>query len=407
MAKKDAVTQNQPDGFKHVAVLIGSSGSYGRGLLRGVAKYNRERANWSTFFRPQTLIDQGPAWLKDWKGDGILAQVGTDAFADMLAKLGIPVVNLRFNENPGRLPHVGLNHVEVGVIAAQHLLSLGLKQFAFYGSAKGTHAGLDERAKAFAGEIEQAGFNCATFMPTSKSSHNDWEGGQARLAKWLQSLPKPIGLMASNDERGLRVLDACRRVGISVPDDIAVIGVDNDELLCELSIPPLTSVDVNGEYIGFEASAALDTLMSGQNLASHTTLLSPRTIVTRRSTDVIASEDAEVNRVVSFIRQHGGRPLSVVDVLRHVNMSRASLQQRMKRVLGHTIHEEIERVRLSRVKRLLVESDLTIKQLTVQTGFSSVQYMTRVFRAAVGETPAQYRRTRESKIAVDHRPETS
>jgi len=400
LAKKSVVTSDPPGGLRHVAVLIGTSGSYGRGLLRGVAKYNRERANWSTFFRPQTLADQAPSWLKDWKGDGILAQVGTDSFAALLEKLNVPVVNLRFTEQPVRFPHVGLNHVAVAVMAAQHLLSLGLKHFAFFGSAPGANAGLDERARAFASEIKTAGYSCETFTPTSRSSQIDWEGGQAKLSKWLRSLPKPIGLMASNDERGQLVLDACRRSGIVVPDQVAVIGVDNDELLCELSIPPLTSVDVNGDYIGFEAAAALDALMAGQSLSSSSTLLNPRTVVTRRSTDVIASEDPEVNRAVSFIRQHGGRPISVVDVLRHVNMSRASLQQRMKRVLGHTIHEEIEHVRLERVKRLLVESDLTIKQLTLQTGFSSVQYMTRVFRAAVGETPASYRRSRESRLSA-------
>jgi len=394
-------------GFRHVAVLIGPSGSYGRGLLRGVAKFNRERANWSTYFRPRASIEGIPDWLNGWKGDGILAHVSTPQFANLLAKFNVPVVNLRFTQNKTRFPHVGLNHAEVGTIAARHLLSLGLKQFAFYGSAKGINAGLDERARAFATEIKNAGFTCETFTPTSKSLQVDWEGSQLRLSNWLQSLPKPIGLMASNDERGLLILNVCRQMGVAVPDQIAVVGVDNDELLCELSIPPLTSVDVNGEHIGYEASAALDELMSGRELTSHSTLISPRSLVTRRSTDVIASEDPEVNRAVSFIRQRSGRPTNVIDVLRHVNISRSSLQQRMKRILGHTIHEEIEHVRLEFVKRILVESDLPLKQLAVQTGFNSVQYLTRVFRSTVGETPAQYRRNRESKNTIIKQTESS
>jgi LacI family transcriptional regulator len=180
-----------------------------------------------------------------------------------------------------------------------------------------------------------------------------------------------------------------------VPEQVAVIGVDDDEHLCDLSIPPMTSVDVNAEQIGYAAAELLDRMMAGRKAPARKTLLAPRSVVTRRSTDVLASEDPAVNLAAAFIRERGGRGLQVPDVTAHVRMSRASLEPRMKRVLGRTIHQEIQRVQLDRVKELLVASPLPIKQIAREGGFSCVQYLTRVFRSATGETPARYRASRQ------------
>ena len=373
-----------------------TSGAYGRGLLRGVAKFNREHANWSTYFHPHGLGDTPPPWLKAWRGDGVLARVNSPAISEMLLKMKLPVVNLRLTAHDDPFPYVGLDHAKVSQLAAEHLLSLGLKNFGFCGRPHGANPGLDERAIAFRQAIESAGMECVVF-PTGQSGRKSlegWESEQERLSAWIVSLPKPVGIMCSNDERGLQLLDACRRCGCSVPDEAAVVGVDNDEMLCDLSIPPLTSIDVNTEQIGYEGAALLERMMSGEKQSPAITKLAPRSVVPRRSTDVIASEDAEVNSAVAFIRASGGRPISVPEVLAHLGMSRTALQERMKRVLGRTIHEEIERVRLARVKELLISSDMTIKQVAIATGFSSVQYLTRVFRAEVGETPARFRKHR-------------
>jgi LacI family transcriptional regulator len=387
--------------MRHVALLIETSGSYGRGLLRGVARYNREHGGWSTYFHPHGLGDPPPPWLQKWRGDGVLARISSPAITKLLVKLKLPVVNLRLTAHEDPFPYVGLYHEKVSELAAEQLLSLGLRHFGFCGRAIGLNPGLDQRAIAFQKIIQAAGKEC-TLFPARKPAANKqdvWEEEQERLAAWVVSLPKPVGIMTSNDERGLQLLDACRRCNAVVPDDVAVVGVDNDEHLCDLSIPPLTSVDVNSEQIGYEAAKLLEKMMSGEKNPPRTTFVNPRGVVARRSTDVIASEDPEVNRAVAFIREHGNRPINVVDVLAHLRMSRASLQERMKRVLGHTIHEEIERVRMARVKELLVASDMTIKQVTYAAGFSSVQYMTRVFRAAAGETPARFRKQRIGKLS--------
>ena len=375
--------------MRHVALLIETSGSYGRGLLRGVSKYNREHGGWSTYFHPHGLGDPPPPWLTSWKGDGILARIDTPEIAQLLLRSGVPVVNLRGTVAELPFPYVGPDHDQIAKLAAEHLLERGLRHFAFCGKPAGVHPGLDERGTSFAEVVTRAGGTCEMFP--AQADEQDWEVEQARISSWIASLPKPVGVMACNDEHGLQVLDACRRCGAVVPDEIAVIGADNDEHLCDLSIPPLTSVDVNAEQIGYTAAALLDQMMQGKKPTQLDQRLAPRGIFTRLSTDTVASDDDEVNRALRFIRENGCGSLRVVDVLAHMGMSRASLQQRLKRVIGRTIHEEIERVRLARVKELLISPDMTIKQVARATGFSSVQYMTRVFRAALGETPARYR----------------
>lgn len=378
-------------GIRQVALLIETSGSYGRGLLQGIAKYNRDHGGWSTYFRPHGLAEAAPSWLGHFKGDGMLVRIQSEQTLNIVKKSGVPVVNLCGTLDGLPFPYVCIDNTQVAELALQHLRERGLSNFAFCGRPRGANPNLDERSDFFRAIVEADGGVCRRFDAVHHSPRAGWEAEQERLADWIWSLPKPVGVMACNDERGLQVLDACRRCGVAVPDDVAVIGVDNDSAICDLSIPPLTSIDVNAEAIGYEAAALLDRMMNGEKAPRHPVKLAPRGVVTRRSTDIVASEDEEVGRALRFIRENACKGLQVVDVLSQMAMSRASLQQRMKQVIGRTIHQEIQRVRLSRVKELLAMSEMTIKQVARESGFASVQYMTRVFRAITGETPARYR----------------
>jgi LacI family transcriptional regulator len=380
--------------MRRVALLIETSGSYGRGLLQGISKYNRERGEWSTCFRPYSLNDVTPAWLKSWRGDGLLLRIDAADLAGVAKRSGAAIVNLRGAAPGSPFANVTVDEAQVAKLASQHLIERGLEHFAFCGRPRGQNPALDERGEQFRRLIERAGNVCHMYPDATAPARDEWDVEQSRLTAWIASLPKPIGIMACNDERGLQVLDACRRCGAAVPDDVAVIGVDNDPSLCELAIPPLSSIDVNAEGIGYEAAAVLDRMMNGEAAPSAPVKLSPRGVVTRRSSDVVASEDEEVSRAVRYIREHACGGLQVADVLGFMGISRASLQQRMKRLLGRTVHQEIQRVRLSRAKELLAMSPLTIKQVARESGFASVQYMTRVFRAATTETPARYRHRR-------------
>jgi LacI family transcriptional regulator len=388
----------------HVAILIETSGAYGRGLLRGVAQYHREHLTWSAYFRPRGPDDPLPRWLKNWHGDGILARIRNQHIADQLLRLQVPVVNLRQSgfEVPG-VPTVELDHRHVGIAGAEHLLSKGLSFFGFVGSRRGVHRGHDARADAFAETVTAHGAHCELFKPLKHPADDPspWEREQSQLVDWLTSLPKPIGVMASNDEKGLQVLDACQRAGVRVPDEVAVIGVDNDQSLCDLAIPPMSSVDVNPERVGYRGAALLDEIMHGRRAPAKAILVPPRGVVARRSTDVLAGEDAAVVELIRYLRDRAANSqLRIADVLQQAKASRASIEPRVKRMLGRTLHQELERVRLERARELLATSETPIKQVAKVTGFNSVQYLTRVFRRVTGETPARYRADRSAVHAV-------
>jgi LacI family transcriptional regulator len=367
----------QPPRLRHVLLRVDMGTSFGRGVIAGVARYNRERNCWSICIRPEEY--------PQFSGDGIITLGAGHSRRD---DDSVPIVDLS-----GATPAVGVDATQVARLAAQHLLERGMQQFAFVGPTITGSAG----AKPFRRAIERNGKSCVSYS-CEDAAPGHWDAAQEHMAAWIASLPKPVGIMAADDAIGLAVLDACRRANVCVPDDAAVVGVGNDQTLCNLAIPPLSSIDANAEGVGYDAAALLDRLMNGGGVGggapARPVKLAPRGVITRRSTDIVAAEDEEVARAVSFIRERACGGLQVGDVLAHTGMSRASLQHRMKQLLGRTIHQEIQRARLNRAKHLLAMSGQTIKQVARESGFASVQYMTRVFRAETGETPARFRNRR-------------
>jgi LacI family transcriptional regulator len=378
--------------MRHVAILIETSRADGRGLLRGIARYNREQGNWSTYFQPQGLGDPAPPWLSGWQGDGILARIENRLVARAVLQAGVPVVNLRGTLSDLPFPFIGSDNEAVGRLAAEHLLERGFRQFAFCGLRRGYHPGIDRRCDCFQRFIERAGYPCQVLEDTPRRRPRTWEQEQDRIAHWIAGLPKPVGIMTANDDRGLQVLDACRRIGAAVPDQVAVLSVDNDEYLCGLSLPSLSSIDLNSEQTGYQAAALLDRLMKGKRPPRHLPEIAPAGVVVRGSTDVLATDDADVVRAVQFIRENACRRIHVLEVVQHVSVSRAALEPRFRHVLGRTMHQEIRRVQIERAKTLLGETNLPIKFIAQQAGFQTVQYLTRAFRRLTGNTPAAFRR---------------
>jgi LacI family transcriptional regulator len=219
------------------------------------------------------------------------------------------------------------------------------------------------------------------------------------VRRWLRSLPKPVGVFVPNDLWGVQVGEACRQVELRVPEDVAILGVGNDDLYCELTRPPLSSIIVPAEQIGYEAAALLDRLLSGGKPPREPILLSPIGVATRRSTEVLAIDDPDVVAAVRYIREHAHLPLRVSDVLRQVPSGRRTLERRCRRALGWGLGEEIRRTHLEQARRLLATTDLPIKALATQAGFSDYCHMAVAFRKELGTSPSAYRQQIRAPVA--------
>jgi LacI family transcriptional regulator len=385
-----------------VALLIESSRAYGRGLLLGVARYVREHVPWAVFLQERSLGDVSPGWLKDWKGDGIIARVENHPMAQAILELGVPAVDLRYLLPNLEMPSVRTDDEATARLASEHLLERGFRHFAFCGFDGADYS--DIRRDNFARRIAEAGFRCHVFVDPQKPSRAstlEYEEHGLKygdlVARWIKELPKPVGLMACNDIRGQQVLNACRASGVAVPDEVAVIGVDNDEVLCELSDPPLTSVVPSTERIGYEAAALLDRMMAGRKPPRRPIFMQPLGIVTRRSTEVLAIEDRHIAAAARFIREHACEGIDVGDVLRAVPLSRSTLERRFGKALGRSPKDEILRVRLTRAKQLLAETDFPLAVVAEKVGFEHTEYLSVIFKKKIGLTPGRFRT--ESRIA--------
>jgi LacI family transcriptional regulator len=382
----------------HVALLIETSRAYGRGLLRGIIRFQRDHGPWSIYFQPRGTNEPAPAWLKTWRGDGILARIEDRRMAGMIRRTGIPAVDLRFGVPGLEMPAIGIDNRTVVRLALDHFLDRGFRRFAFCSYPRGRFGWMDIRADLFQQLVADAGLTCELFTGTARpGSRLTWEQEQQQLARWVQRLAKPIAVMACNDDRGLQVLDACRRAGIRVPEEVSVLGVDNDEFLCGLATPPLSSVDINLELIGYRAAELLDGLMRGEQSSAEPVLLPAGDVVARQSTDSLAIDDPALSAALRYLRDHACEGIRMSDVTRATGMERRTLERRIKAVLGHSPKDELMRIQLDQAKRLLAETDFSIKSVSLRTGFANSRYFSQVFRARVGLAPGQFRQSMRKK----------
>ena len=244
-----------------VALLIETSNAYARELLHGIQSYARENRHWALHLTEQGRGETPPAWLRSWRGDGMIARVETKSVAEAVRQAAVPVVNVSAAELAPEFPTVISDSAAIARLAAEHLLERGFRHFGYCGDAR--FAWSARHGENFVRHLADAGFECAVF-DSQPADAEDWEREQRKLARWLRSLPKPAGVMACYDIRGQQVLDVCRAVGVAVPDEVAVIGQHNDELLCDLCDPPLSSVIPNARRAGYEAAALLDRMMRGE-----------------------------------------------------------------------------------------------------------------------------------------------
>ena len=379
--------------MKHVALVMSLNKRFDRKVIEGVTRFVREAGTWSVF-----VEDDPQAKIPDFHHghfDGVIADLDDPRIPKRLVGLGIPAVGVGAirEDCPWELDisTVSTNNRRIAELAANHLLERNLESFAYCGVPGRTIDPWNrERREAFVAHVQEAGGTCSVYTGRHSASHS-WEQLQEKLATWLAGLAKPLGLMAANDARARHVLEACRRLQLRVPEDVAVIGVDNDELICNLANPPLTSIVQGTEEIGHTAATLLDGMMSRRERKRRHLLVDPVGVVTRESTDLVATEDVVASTALAFIRQRSSEGIQVADVARAADVSRSTLDARFRRVVGRTVHEEIQRSQLNTAQQLLSTTNLSVDDVARRSGFSSAQYMNAVFQRAFGQTPGQYR----------------
>jgi len=334
--------------------------------------------------------DSVPSWLNQWHGDGIIARIQTRAMASQLAQIGVPVIDVLGLVAGLPFPLVHVDNTAIARMAAAHLMERGFRRFGFFGIEGENWSA--ERYTAFAAVVAHIQPDVPVYrMRRDASGTRSWERAQERIARWIAALPKPAGVLVCSDQCGPQFLEACRRAGVSVPDEVAVLGVDNDEPLCEVCLPPLSSIQASHLQVGYRAAALLDALRRGGATPRLAMLVEPQQVVARLSTDVLSISHPAVAAALRLIRDHAHERIQVDAIARQVGSSRSVLQRNFRALLNRSVHDEILATRIRRARELLAGTDLPLAVVAERAGFTHQEYMGAVFKARVGKTPARVR----------------
>jgi LacI family transcriptional regulator len=391
MAYKTKRNREWPE-RQRVALVIETSTNYGRRLLSGIVRFRQTNRNWSVFLEQRDLSAAIPPWLSTWRGDGIISRATTHDLAQAVALTGVPLVDLTDRREDLGFTYIWSDDAAIGVAGAKHFIERGFLNFAFCGFSD--EAWSTRREIAFCQTLQGGEYKiCDPFSATWFGSEaEEWETQQSQLVEWLLSLPKPIGIMACNDVRGQHVIDACSKAHLLVPENVAVLGVDDDELLCKLCDPSLSSIVPDAEQIGFLSAQLLADEMAGQKSENRGHLISPLGVTERQSTDTYAVEDPDVAKALSFIRARACSGIGVEDVSRHVGVSRSTLERKIRKYSQFSPQVHIRNKQIQHVQDLLVNTELTTEQIAINCGFEHPEYLHVVFRRELGMTPGEYRR---------------
>ncbi|HNX34988.1 MAG TPA: XylR family transcriptional regulator [Kiritimatiellia bacterium] len=394
-------TRRKKTDIPHVVILTSTIVKGLQEMLQGVLQYAQEHGPWRIYQqenRPWTYRLQD---LKQWGCDGIIAADHHSVEeARQISDLGVPVVVL-LQPHPMRQPDYPLfrfpcalwDSAAIGRMAADYFQERHYTRFAFVGHTVNETYWSKEREQHFFRTLRKAGHrDFYLYGPCTEKEQRDWAVERPRMEAWLKALPKPVALFAPNDRRGKQVLDACLDADISVPDEVAVLGVDNDDWICEATVPTLSSIQCDTRPAGFAIAQHLDRLMRGAPLKKKEYAVEPLRVVTRQSTDWMAIADKPMARALTYIREAAAAPtLRVTDVARVCGLSRRATEIRFRNATGRTVREEIEHVRLERLRALLVESDRAIGELARLCGFDCQTHLGRIFRKRFGLTMGQFR----------------
>jgi LacI family transcriptional regulator len=386
-----------------VALLFETNEQAHRDILRGVLRYEQIHGPWSLHVAEGRAGEQRLPALKGWNGSGMIGVIQNRAYAEAVLAADVPAV-LIDPLDAVQLPDGLLQRHSVfasdlraiGELAADYYLERGFTYFGFVGEIHDINWSR-ERGAAFAARVHAVGHQCEMYGPLTAHERQDWSRERQRLCTWLTALPKPAAVFVAMDVRGRQVLDACRMAGLRVPHEVAVLAVDNDELICGSTMPPLSSIALDTDRMGFEAARLLDQLMRrarGRRPRRVERVFPPLKVVTRRSTETIPIADPVVARALEYIWLNAQNPVGVPEIVQHSGVSRRSLEMRFRACVGVTLQDELQRTRLKRVRALLAETNHSVRAIAHACGFTSASYLGKVFRRTFGMTMTQYRAQR-------------
>lgn len=383
-----------------VAFVVPSISLNLRHILKGVCRYSLVNPNWHLRIAsgvPENILPS----LKETGIDGMFVAIHSSKLMSIVAEMNLPCVGMDCLEVPKVLPYLTADSVQAGRLAAEHFLERGFKHFAYYSPS--SYFWSVRRRDGFCQRLRKAGFTANVYNSeeiAEKHDKYDWQSGRTwmkgleELVKWLQSLPKPVGLMACDDTIGYDLIEAAGEAGIRIPEEVAVIGVFNDDVLCNAAQPPLSSVAINLELAGYQAAQLLNSIIIGRKKMTGQAILAQAVhVIARQSSDIIAINDTDVAAAVSFIRKNFSLHIQVADIVESAACSRRSLETKFRKTLGRSIMKEVMRMRIEYIASLLLESDMSIDKITKASTFDSVSHLIRVFKKHKGIPPNAFRKT--------------
>jgi LacI family transcriptional regulator len=376
-----------------VALLIDQSREYERKLMEGISRYIQLHGPWLLYrVSPFYISGSQPinfSNLLKWKPDGVI--VRENFFTTRFLQSKIPVIYAAYFHREKNLPGIYANNRAIAEMGADYFIKKGYRHFAFCHLSG--YFWSTERMDAFQNYLREKGFEPFIYHHQRPKGQIQWQSEPHKIAQWLKTLPKPLALMSTSDECSLQIIEAAKLAEIMIPEEIALLGVDNDESICNTTHPTLSSIDQNPEWAGYEAAKLLDRLMKGKIKKPNDIIAQPKGVVTRHSTDILAIHDKVVASAINYIKQNAtSKHITVNDVAAQLNLSRRMLEIRFRKSLNYTIHDAIREFRIKRIKYLLTDSDMTISEIAFETGFPGVDSLSRYFHSYEKCSPSEYRK---------------
>lgn len=377
-----------------IILLLDFAEEYSKSLMKGINTYSREFGPWifcrmPLFHRETVGMDGILKWALEWGADGIIGQLYNDKEISKFVKAGIPVIAQDFKERFAEIPNITGAYHETGQLGADYFLKKGFTNFAFYGFSDIVWS--RERSEGFEDRVKSTGHKVHYFEHKKARSTELWYYKPSSLSRWLKSLPKPIGLMACDDNQGQHITEACRHLGIRIPEEVAVLGVDNDEMICDLSDPPLSSIALDVEKGGYDTAKLLDQLIKHGIADYHDIVVKPMQVITRHSTDIYATNDDHIATSLKFIHQNIDKNLHVEEVVKQVPLSRRALEKRFLEITGYPVYKYIFNLRIEKFTQKLLDTDMSVFEIALDMGLTDSKNIARQFRQVKGCSPSVYR----------------